>query len=183
MDDAAVPPSSPRAQLDDRFAELYDELRVIARSRLRRHDRGGITSTGALVHECWMRLQRAGRLRFGHEGEFLALAATVMRSLIVDMARRARAEQRGGGAEHVPLDTTLADSLGSDDEESHDVVVLDEALTELARFDARAAQVVEMRFFAGLADAQIAAALGVSERTVRRDWDRSRAFLALALRR
>lgn len=183
MDDAAAPSSSTRAQLDARFAELYDELRVIARSRLRRHDREALTSTGALVHECWMRLQRAGRLRFGHEGEFLALAATAMRSLIVDMARRAGAQQRGGGAEHVPLDTTLAGSLGSDEAESHDVIALDEAMTELARFDARAAQVVEMRFFAGLADAQIAAALGISERTVRRDWDRSRAFLALALRR
>lgn len=170
-----------RAKLDAAFQALYPELRLIARSRLRQHGSGPAADTGALVHECWLRLLRAGSLSFGHEGQFLSLAAVAMRSIIVDMIRRARADRRGGGVEHVALDTTLAGAVP--DDAPQDVLALDDALRELARFDERAARVVEMRYFAGLADAQIALVLAVSERTVRRDWERARAFLALALQR
>lgn len=183
MDDAAAPPSPHQALLDDRFAQLYGELETIARARLRRSGGAGLTSTGAVVHECWMRLRRADALRFSHEGEFLALAAAAMRSLIIDMARHAQAQRRGGGVAHVTLGNTLADALAdAPTDEPEQLLAVDQALQQLAQLDHRGAQVVEMRFFAGLEDAQIAAALNISERTVRRDWERSRAYLALALR-
>jgi RNA polymerase sigma factor (TIGR02999 family) len=170
-----------RVKLDHAFAELYDELAVIARARLRRSG-AAFTGTSALVHECWLRIQRAGKLAFEHEGQFLAMAATVMRSVIVDAARRAAAAQRGGTAEHLALDTSLADRLAAvPGGEPADLLALDAAMASLAACDPRLAQVVEMRFFAGMADADIARALALSERTVRRDWQRARAFLALAL--
>ena len=172
-------PEATRARLDGAFAGLYDELCIIARARLRRSGAQGATSTGALVHECWLRLQRAGRVQVGEQGRFLALVSQVMRSTIVDMVRRSRAQMRGGDAEHLTLDTGVAEAVATDHD---DVLALDDALGQLAQRDQRAAQVVEMRYFAGLDDAAIAQALDVSERTVRRDWDRARAFLALALR-
>jgi len=175
--------ASTRARLDSAFAGLYDELCIIARARLRRGGAQGATSTGALVHECWLRLERAGRVQVAERGRFLALAAQVMRSTIVDLVRRSRAQVRGGDVEHLTLDTGVAGSVASADAAGHDeVLAIDQALGDLAERDARAAQVVEMRYFAGLGDAEIAQALAVSERTVRRDWDRARAFLAVALR-
>lgn len=170
-----------RAKLDGAFQQLYPELRVIAHARLHRHAGGQGPDTGALVHECWMRLQRAGALSFEHQGQFLALASTAMRSIIVDLIRRAQAERRGGDVVHVTLGTTCADAVP--DDAPQEVLALDEALHQLAGLDERAARVVEMRYFAGFDDARIAAALAVSERTVRRDWERARAFLALALQR
>jgi RNA polymerase sigma factor (TIGR02999 family) len=167
-----------RVKIDRAFALLYEELAIIARARLRRGG-GALTSTSALVHECWLRLLRAGGLQFQHEGQFLAMAGTVMRSIIVDAARRAAAQQRGGDAEHLTLDTGVAESVH---EGPQDVLALEEAMHSLAQYDRRLAQVVELRYFAGFDDAHIAQALGVSDRTVRRDWDRARAFLALALR-
>lgn len=173
---------STRVKVDRAFAALYDELAVIARARLRR-SAGDVTSTGALVHECWLRLQRADGLRFDHEGQFLALAGSVMRSIIVDTARRAAAQRRGGDAAHVTLDTGAGDAALSPSAGGPlDVLVLEDALAELARHDARLARVVELRFYAGATEQQMAAALGCSERTVRRDWERARAFLALAMR-
>jgi RNA polymerase sigma factor (TIGR02999 family) len=173
-------PEATRARLDGAFAGLYDELCIIARARLRRTGAQGATSTGALVHECWLRLERAGRVQVGERGRFLALVSQVMRSTIVDLVRRSRAQMRGGDAEHLTLDTGVAESVAGTDHD--DVLAIDDALGQLAQRDQRAAQVVEMRYFAGLDDAAIAQALQVSERTVRRDWDRARAFLALALR-
>lgn len=186
MGDLSAPLSasdlSTRARIDGAFAALYDELAIIARARLRR-SAGEITSTGALVHECWLRLQRAGRVQFGHEGQFLALAASVMRSVIVDTARRAAAQRRGGDAAHITLDTGVIDAAAAPGGGGPlDVLALEEALGQLADHDARLARVVEMRFFAGCTEAQMAQALGCSERTVRRDWERARAFLALAMR-
>ncbi len=181
--DAGEPDAtSTRARLDGAFAGLYDELCIIARARLRRSGANGVhgaTSTGALVHECWLRLERAGRVQVAERGRFLALAAQVMRSTIVDLVRRNQAQVRGGGVEHLTLDTGVAGAVAAEHDE---VLAIDQALGDLAARDARAAQVVEMRYFAGLDDAQIAQALAVSERTVRRDWDRARAFLAVALR-
>lgn len=174
--------ASTRARLDGAFAGLYDELCIIARARLRRGGAPGAhgaTSTGALVHECWLRLERAGRVQVAERGRFLALAAQVMRSTIVDLVRRSRAQVRGGDVEHLTLDTGVAGAVAAEHDE---VLAIDQALAALAARDARAAQVVEMRYFVGLDDAQIAQALAVSERTVRRDWDRARAFLAVALR-
>jgi RNA polymerase sigma factor (TIGR02999 family) len=105
----------------------------------------------------------------------LAYAASTMRSVIVDYVRRRQAERRGDGAPHVPLDTMIGEQLGASDEEILDV---HEALETLAAVDERLVHVVEMRYFGGLTDAEIGRALGVTDRTVRRDWERARLLLA-----
>jgi RNA polymerase sigma factor (TIGR02999 family) len=165
---------------DRLFAVLYDDLAAMARARLRRGQRVTMADTGALVHESWLRLQGAGQLGFENRGHFLAHAARVMRSVIVDMARRSQAERRGGGAVFVTLDTQVGEAVAADEA---DVLQVAEALEELAELDPRLARVVEMRYFAGLTESEIAAALEVSDRTVRRDWEKARAFLVVALKR
>lgn len=164
---------------DQLFAVLYDDLATMARNRLRRGQRVTMADTGALVHESWLRLQGAGQLGFEDRGHFMAHAARVMRSVIVDMARRSQAVRRGGDAVFVTLDTHVGDSVAADES---DVLQVAEALEELARLDPRLARVVEMRYFAGLTEEEIASALGVTYRTVRRDWEKARAFLAMTLK-
>ena len=110
---------------------------------------------------------------------FLAYAARVMRSVVVDLIRARQAERRGGDVEHLTLNTTLVDAAGSPEAE---VLQVHEALEELAAVDERAARVVEMRYFGGLSEAEIAQALGVTERTVQRDWHKARLFLSLSLK-
>ena len=161
------------------FAMLYDELHVLARSRLRRNETITLLDTTGLVHESYLRLLDARQLSFGDRGSFFAFAASMMRSIVVDQIRRRRAERRGGDAVHVELDDQVADSLAQDDEQA---LRVHEALQELATVDRRMALVVEMRYFAGLTEVDIAEALGVTERTVRRDWDKARALLYTALR-
>jgi len=161
------------------FALLYRELQQLARARLARAPRVTAADTGALVHECWLRMQTLAGQHFADRSHFLAYAARAMRSIVTDMARRHAAERRGGQAEHLTLDTAVADAAADTPE---DLIALDDALEQLARLDARAARVVEMRFFAGLAEAEIAEALQLSLRTVQRDWERARAFLTLALK-
>lgn len=164
---------------DQLFALLYDDLAAMARARLRRGQRVTMADTGALVHESWLRLQGAAQLGFEDRSHFMAHAARVMRSVIVDMARRSQAVRRGGDAVFVTLDTQVGDSVAA---EENDVLQVAEALEELARLDPRLARVVEMRYFAGLTEEEIASALGVTYRTVRRDWEKARAFLAMALK-
>jgi RNA polymerase sigma factor (TIGR02999 family) len=166
--------------IDTLFAQLYEELAAMARARLRRGQRLTLADTGALVHESWLRLKRSGKSGFDSEGHFLAHAARVMRSVMVDLARRSQAERRGGHAEFVTLSTDAQAELG--DLAAGSLVQLSEALEQLAAIDARLASVVEMRFFAGLSEPEIAAALNVAERTVRRDWEKARAFLSVALK-
>jgi RNA polymerase sigma factor (TIGR02999 family) len=165
---------------DQLFAALYDDLAVMARARLRRGQRVTMADTGALVHESWLRLQAANQLGFEDRSHFLAHAARVMRSVIVDMARRSQAVRRGGDAVFVTFDTQVGDAVAADDDT---VLRVAEALEELAQLDPRLARVVEMRYFAGLSETDIAAALGVTDRTVRRDWEKARAFLVMALKR
>lgn len=183
----AVDPVAPGASPGDApvrapalFPVLYDELRRLARSRLASGGRHTLLDTAALIHEAWLRMQRDGGPVLNGKEHFLAYAATTMRSIVVDFVRRRSAERRGGGGEHVTLDTQAAQSLGANDDEILDV---HEALQTLARVDARLVQVVEMRYFAGLTDAEIGAALGVTDRTVRRDWERARLLLAEMLGR
>lgn len=168
-----------RAAFDRLFEVLYPELRAAAHRRLGRHARDEAIDTTALVNECYLKLSRVEGLPPVDRAHFLAYAASVMRSIIVDAARASLTERRGGGVEAVPLDTTLIDKLPDPAEEILDV---DAALRELARVDARLAQVVELRYFGGLSDAEIGDALNVSDRTVRRDWDKARLLLAHALR-
>jgi RNA polymerase sigma factor (TIGR02999 family) len=160
------------------FSLLYDDLRRLARSRLRQHQTFTLLDTTSLVHECYLKLAGAASLPVQDRRHFFAYAAHVMRSVIVDFARARMAERRGGGAEHVVLDTALGGELAAPE---NDVLRVHEALALLAQADARLAQVVEMRYFGGLSEAEIADALGLSERTVRRDWEKARLLLVAAL--
>jgi RNA polymerase sigma factor (TIGR02999 family) len=174
-------PSAPPASVHTLFPDLYQQLRRLARSRLSGGQRPTLLDTSALVHEAFMRMQRDGGVRVNDSEHFMAYAATTMRSIVIDFVHRRPAERRGGDAEHVTLDTRAAEQLGaaSDDE----VLAVHEALESLAEVDARLVRVVEMRYFAGLTDAEVAAALGVTDRTVRRDWERARLLLAQMLGR
>ncbi|MEO6364416.1 MAG: ECF-type sigma factor [Caldimonas sp.] len=161
------------------FEALYPELRRIARQRLDRDDRGTLLDTTALVHECFVKLAQARRLQPDDRGHFMAYAATAMRSIVVDFARARRAERRGSGLPRESLDDTRVGEVANGEDE---VLAVHEALDELHGLDERMARVVEMRYFGGLADAEIAAALDVGVRTVRRDWEKARLLLANALR-
>jgi RNA polymerase sigma factor (TIGR02999 family) len=163
------------------FPSLYVELRRLARSRLAGGGRPTLLDTSALVHEAYLRMQKDGVAALRDREHFLAYAATTMRSILIDFVRRRRAERRGGDAVRVTLDTRAAEQIGaaSDDE----ILAVHEALQTLADVDARLVQVVEMRYFAGLSDVEIGRALGVTDRTVRRDWERARLLLAQLLGR
>ena len=168
-----------RAAADRAATLLYDELRRLARSRMRRSGPHTLLDTTALVHECWLKLAGAGPRAFDDRRYFLAFAAKVMRSIVVDAFRAAGADRRGGGAEHLTLNTAVADGVAAPADEP---LRVDEALADLAALAPRLAQVVEMRYFAGCTEAEIAEALGVTERTVQRDWQKARLLLAHALR-
>lgn len=173
-----------RAQAGDRgaFREVFDatyhDLRALARSRLARGGRATLLDTTALVHESFVRFANAGNLRLEDRDHFLRYASHVMRSVIVDIARASNAVRHGGDAAHVTFDTGCAEELRGGEEE---IIRVHEALEELAAADPRLVQVVEMRYFAGMTETEIAAALGITDRTVRRDWEKAKLFLARAL--
>lgn len=157
------------------FPLLYDELRRLARSRLASGGRNTVLDTHALLHESFLRLQNAGHVSLNDREHFLAYAATTMRSIVVDHLRRRRALRRGGDVSIVTLNTVVANELGSSEDE---VLDIHDALETLGQIEPRLVQVVEMRYFAGLSELEIAQALGITDRTVRRDWERARLMLA-----
>ncbi len=161
------------------FALLYQDLHKLARARLRRSETITLLNTTSLVHESYLRLSNTHELEFKDRGSFFAYAACVMRSIIVDEVRKRHADRRGGSAEHVELDTGMGDTLAHEDEQ---VIRVHEALEELSALDPRLAQVVEMRYFAGLTEEDIAGSLGLSARTVQRDWEKARTLLYEALK-
>jgi RNA polymerase sigma factor (TIGR02999 family) len=161
------------------FAVAYEDLRGQARAQLRNGGRNTLLNTTVLLHESFLRFQRAGRLAGTERGHFFAYAARVMRSVIVDFARQRQAERRGGDAVHVPMDAQLADNLHAGEDE---VIQINEAIEALKAEDPRLVQVVEMRYFAGMTEKEIAEVLGVTDRTVRRDWEKARLLLASMLR-
>jgi RNA polymerase sigma factor (TIGR02999 family) len=161
------------------FELLYPELRRIAHGRLTRSARDTLMATTALVHECYLKFSQAERLTPVDRVHFLSYAATVMRSIVVDAARAGQAQRRGGDAEHVALNTDVSDATPNPEDEILDV---DAALKELAQLDERLVKVVEMRYFGGMTDDEIAQVLGVTDRTVRRDWEKARLLLSKALR-
>jgi len=164
------------AAADALFAESYPLLQRIARARLRAHVRTPTLDTGALVHEVYLRFVAAGRLRIEDRLHFQRWTGRVMRSVIVDMARRRLADRRGGGVIRVSLTGDLP--MAADAAAQDLVVRVHEALANFPERDARAAQVVELRFFAGMTEPEVAEALGVTDRTVRRDWEKARLLLA-----
>lgn len=166
---------------DQAVALLYADLQQMARSRLRQSGQLTLLDATGLVHESYLRLlaqQQAGGLEFPDRQHFLAYASKVMHSVVVDLVRAREAERRGGGADHVTLNTAIADLPPQRDDE---ILRVHEALEELAQLEPRLAQVVEMRYFGGLLEAEIAEALGVTERTVQRDWQKARLFLSMSL--
>lgn len=163
--------------LDRLFAELYVDLRRLAHAKLRRQSDFTLLDTTVLVHESYLRLLKSGALPVDHKGRFLAYAARVMRSVIVDAVRERDAARRGDGAAHLPLDT----SIPAPDPRESEILGVHAALEKLALIEARLVSVVEMRYFGGLTETEVADALGVSARTVARDWEKARVFLAESL--
>jgi len=152
---------------------VYDDLRVLARAQLRGERAGHTLSATALVHEAYMRLDAREHLTPGDRRHFFAIAAQAMRRVLIDYARTRNRRKRGGG--EVPID--IDEGALISDEAAEELLCLDEALDRLARANPRAAQVVEQRFFAGLTLDETAEVLGVSSKTVQRDWISARAWL------
>jgi RNA polymerase sigma factor (TIGR02999 family) len=155
------------------FVILYEELRRLAHIQLRRRLQSSLVTT-ALVHEAYVKLADQARLDLRDRGHFLALAAKAMRQILLDHARKRLAGKRGGAIEHGSFDES---AIGLADTKASQLVALDDALDRLEALDPRLARIVEVRFFAGLSVIEAADALGLSERTVKRDWQKARAFL------
>lgn len=167
-----------RQAADQAFALLYADLQRLAHSRMRRSGSMTMLDTTALVHESWLRFQGAGEAAFADKQHFMGYAARVMHSVVVDFVRARQAAKHGGGVEHVTLNTAIGDALSRRDDE---ILRVDEAMQQLAVADRRLHDVVELRYFGGLSEAEIGAILGVTERTVQRDWRKARLFLSAAL--
>ncbi len=179
VDPASVTPwlaefDAPDAQAAGRLFELlYDELRRLARSHIRREDPGHTLSATALTHEAWFRMAEQTRTQWKNRGHFLAVASTMMRRILVNHELARRANKRDADLVVLTL-SGLEQLAGAIDT---DLVAVHDALLAFEAVDARAAKVVELRFFGGLENGEVAQALGVSLATVKRDWTLARAWL------
>lgn len=160
---------------------VYDELRHVAHRQLAQESAGHTLCTTALVHEAYMRLASQTRVQWAERAQFFAIAARVMRRILIDYARRHAAQRRGGDMRRVALEEADG-TVSLSPEGMDDLIGLDDALERLGAVDERLARVVECRFFAGLTDAETAEALGISQRTVARDWVIAKGWLYGALR-
>jgi RNA polymerase sigma factor (TIGR02999 family) len=167
-----------RNALDQLFPLIYEELRRVAHRALHRERASHTLSTTALVHEAYLRLVDQERASWNDRAHFLALAATAMRRILVDYARRQKRLKRGGVRRAVTLD----DAMLVADQRADTLLALDEALSGLGTLNQRLSRVVECRFFGGLTTEETAAALQVTTRTVERDWQKARAWLYAQLR-
>jgi RNA polymerase sigma factor (TIGR02999 family) len=158
---------------------IYDELRAIARNHMRHERQDHTLQATVLVHEAFLQLAGNSQIDWQNRAHFFALASRAMRRVLIDYARAAHAEKRPGAHKRVEIDSALM-PVGA---ENTDVLALDEALERLATWDPRQSQIVEMRFFAGLSFEEIAEVLGISDRTVKRDWTMARAWLHRELTR
>ena len=166
-----------REALDRVLGTLYDELHAMARRQLAGQQEQTLDAT-ALVHEAYLKLIGSHGAEFGDRAHFFAYAATAMRSVVVDHVRQRLAQKRGGGLERVTSIPEDGDGAIRLDEE---LLALDGALDKLAAVDPRLAQVVELRYFGGLSELEIAALQDRSERSIRRDWQKARLFLLASL--
>jgi RNA polymerase sigma factor (TIGR02999 family) len=165
-----------RGALDRVFALLYPDLRRIAHARLRMNEGVAHLNTTALVHESFLRLVDSAALVLTDRKHFFTYAAKTMRNIIIDFAREQLAQRRGGGRPVLRLDTALSGSLPATEGDTS-LIAINDALTALEALDPPLAEVVEMRYFAGYDEGEIAELTGRSERTVRRQWEKARAFL------
>jgi RNA polymerase sigma factor (TIGR02999 family) len=163
-----------RSAVDRLFPLVYDELRRLAGGQLRRHAPSPTLQATGLVHEAYLKMVGGAGVPAADRAHFLAIAARAMRQVLIDRARARGRQKRGGGWQQ----TTLSDGHRVLDLAMDDVLALDRALAEL---EPRQREVVEYRFFAGMEEAEVAEVLGVSERTVRRDWVKARAWLFRSL--
>ncbi|MGB8338201.1 MAG: ECF-type sigma factor [Burkholderiales bacterium] len=163
---------------DELFASAYDELRRLAHARLYDGGRNTFLDTTTLVHESYLRFLKSGQLNADSHRAFFAYASSVMRSVIIDSARERQAERNGGSLRRMTLDTNLIDDLPA---AQNELLQVHAALDVLAQAEPRMAKVVEMRYFGGYTEAEIAEALELTERTVRRDWEKARLLLMSTL--
>jgi RNA polymerase sigma factor (TIGR02999 family) len=164
---------SDASELDKAFAAYYPELKKIAHARLRGSGLNASMQTTALVHDSYVKLASGPGIAFGDRLQFFAYSSRVLRSIVVDLVREQRALRRGGDADIVTLDTSAGEGLPA----SVDIEIVNDALVDLAKLDPALARLVEMRFFGGMTEGEIAEALGVSVRTVTREWKKARALL------
>lgn len=179
-DPSPIPDEHPldgMSSLDRLMPAVYDELRDVARRQLARRAPGGTLTATALVHEAYLKLRKHPGTAWHDEAHFVALAATVMRHVLVDRARARNAAKRQGKQYQVTLD----DDRIPADEQPEALLQLNDAIDRLARVEPRLARVVDCRYFGGLDDHEIATALGVTARTVQRDWVKARLLLQRAL--
>lgn len=154
-------------------ARVYDELHRIAAREMRRERPGNTLQTTALIHEAYLRMAGAQSLEIHNRGHFFAVASQQMRRVLVDHARRVGSQKRGAGALPVDLDSVR---VGAEDPDAQ-LVRLDDALTDLERLDPRSAKVVELKYFGGYTDREVAETLDLSLAMVRRDWEFARSWL------
>jgi RNA polymerase sigma-70 factor (ECF subfamily) len=163
----------------DRFMPvLYDELRRQARRYLNRERPNHTLQTTALVHETYLRMTEQAGIEWRNRSQFFAIAAQMMRRILVNYAVKRNREKRGGGIEDVSLDETI---LVDNEDGGEDLLALDEALTRLEKLDERQARVVELRYFSGLSIEDTAEVLAISPATVKREWNMARAWLKAEL--
>jgi RNA polymerase sigma factor (TIGR02999 family) len=172
-------PSTPKPAPDsgELLEAVYDQLRTIARHRLSTENAGHTLQATALVNEAYLKLQQHSSVFQLDRGRFVTAAAEAMRRILIDHARTKRRDKRGGGAKRAIMD--VADLATDADPEQ--TLALDDAICRLEETDPQAAQVVKLRFFAGLSVEETAQAIGISDRTVKRDWQFARAWLFKAL--
>lgn len=166
-----------RAALDRAVPLVYNELRAIAHRHLAARGGDGTLNSTALVHEAYLKIGTQHASAWRDRSHFLALAALVMRQILIDRARARTAQKRGGVQRRI----TLEESTIASNEQAESLLHLDEALSRLADVAPRQARVVEFRFFGGMSEDEIGSVLGVTPRTVRRDWDKARLLLRTAL--
>jgi RNA polymerase sigma factor (TIGR02999 family) len=165
--------------MESLFAAAYRQLRMLARARLRIARRDTLMNTTSLVHEFYLRFAGSHHLELKDREHFMRYASKAMRSVIVDYVRRRLADRRGAGGPRVTLSPDFPDKAITRESE---ILFVHEALDELEKLSPRMARVVEMRYFAGLTESQIAQVLSITDRTVRRDWEKARLLLFMALR-
>jgi RNA polymerase sigma factor (TIGR02999 family) len=167
-----------RGALEKLTPLVYEELKRLATRYLRRERREHTLQSTALVHEAWLRLIDQKHVHWQNRAQFFGIAAEMIRRILIDHARNRQAAKRGDGA----LKLTLDDALAAPDIRDLDLVALDDALQDLAKFDPQQSRMVELRFFAGLSIEESAEVLGVSPATVKREWAAARAWLYRELR-
>ena len=162
-----------QSALDELYPLVYDELHRLARRYMSRERKGHTLQTTALINEAYVRFVDQKNVHWANRSHFFAISAQIMRRILIDHARRYAYAKRGGGAQQVSLDEAAIVTSGIGSE----LIRLDEALKTLAKLDERRCHVVELRYFGGLSNEEIAGVLNVSENTVTRDWNMARAWL------